>query len=85
MARALQPLAARHDRITALGLLARARARQTGDRIVRAAEERACDPIVTGTHGKNKIRRALMGSVAEQVMRQASCPVVIVRQPTAAR
>ena len=53
--------------------------------IQRAADENACDLIVMGTHGKTKIRRALMGSVAEQVMRQASCPVVVVRQPTAAR
>jgi nucleotide-binding universal stress UspA family protein len=53
--------------------------------ILRAAEEHTCDLIVMGTHGKAKIRRALMGSVAEQVMRQASCPVVIVRQPIAAR
>jgi nucleotide-binding universal stress UspA family protein len=53
--------------------------------ILRTAEERACDLIVLGTHGKNRIQRALMGSVAEQVMRQASCPVVIVKQPSAPR
>jgi len=53
--------------------------------VLRTAEEKACDLIVMGTHGKNKIRRALMGSVAEQVMRQATCPVVTVRQPTASR
>jgi len=53
--------------------------------ILRTAEETACDLIVVGTHGKNKIQRILMGSVAEQVVRQASCPVVIVRQPTISR
>jgi nucleotide-binding universal stress UspA family protein len=39
--------------------------------ILRAAEEVACDLIVMGTHDKTRIRRALMGSVAEQVMRLA--------------
>ena len=34
--------------------------------------------IVIGSHGRNGITRALMGSVAEGVMRAAPCPVMVV-------
>jgi nucleotide-binding universal stress UspA family protein len=47
--------------------------------IVRIAEETTCDLIVVGTHGRTGFRRALMGSVAEHVMRGASCPVLVVK------
>jgi nucleotide-binding universal stress UspA family protein len=40
---------------------------------------RHCDLIVMGTHGRGGISRAIMGSVAEQVLRDATCPVVTVR------
>ena len=40
---------------------------------------RGCDLIVMGTHGRGGISRAIMGSVAEQVLRDAACPVVTVR------
>lgn len=43
---------------------------------------RDCDLIVMGTHGRGGIARAIMGSVAEHVLRDATCPVVTVR-PTA--
>lgn len=47
--------------------------------IVRVANEEGCDLIVLGTHGRTGLRRALMGSVAEEVSRTARCPVVTVR------
>jgi nucleotide-binding universal stress UspA family protein len=34
--------------------------------------------VVVGTHGRTGIRRALLGSVAEQVVRRAHCPVLVV-------
>ncbi|HEV3387356.1 MAG TPA: universal stress protein [Gemmata sp.] len=40
---------------------------------------RGCDLIVMGTHGRSGISRAIMGSVAEHVLRDATCPVVTVR------
>jgi nucleotide-binding universal stress UspA family protein len=46
------------------------------------AVARGCELIVMGTHGRSGISRAIMGSVAEQVLRDATCPVVTVR-PTA--
>jgi nucleotide-binding universal stress UspA family protein len=47
--------------------------------IAKAAEDWPADLIVIGSHGRGGIRRALLGSVAEGVMRQASCPVLVVR------
>ncbi len=49
--------------------------------ILRAAEESKCDLIVMGTHGRTGLHRLLMGSVAEQVLRAASCPVLTVKAP----
>jgi nucleotide-binding universal stress UspA family protein len=49
--------------------------------IVCVAEETPCDLIVMGTHGRTGLRRALLGSVAEQVMRRAPCPVLTVKVP----
>lgn len=42
-------------------------------------ESHGCDLVVMGTHGRGGITRALMGSVAEHVQREANCPVVTVR------
>jgi nucleotide-binding universal stress UspA family protein len=49
--------------------------------ILRVAEETGCDLIVLGTHGRTGLGRLLMGSVAEEVLRRASCPVLTVRVP----
>ena len=53
-------------------------------RIVGAAQETRCDLIVMGTHGRTGLGRVLMGSVAEQVLRTAPCPVVTVKAPAKA-
>jgi nucleotide-binding universal stress UspA family protein len=47
--------------------------------IVKAAREWPADLIVIGSHGRSGFQRALLGSVAEEVMRHASCPVLVVR------
>jgi nucleotide-binding universal stress UspA family protein len=49
--------------------------------ILRVAGEIRCDLIVMGTHGRRGLSRLLMGSVAEQVVRRANCPVVTVKTP----
>ncbi|MHB1426609.1 MAG: universal stress protein [Gemmataceae bacterium] len=54
------------------------------DMILRAAEETHSDVIVMGTHGRTALARLLLGSVAEQVMRKAPCPVLTAK-PVAAR
>ena len=51
------------------------------EEIVRFAEERKIDLIVLGTHGRRGIDRMLFGSTAEQVVRNAPCPVLSVRIP----
>lgn len=48
--------------------------------IVRYAREHNVDLIVMGTHGRGPIAHMLLGSVAERVVRKASCPVLTVRK-----
>jgi nucleotide-binding universal stress UspA family protein len=50
-----------------------------GTEIVKAAREWPADLIVIGSHGRSGMQRALLGSVAEAVMRHAPCPVLVVR------
>jgi universal stress protein A len=52
--------------------------------ILRVAEETSADLIVMGTHGRTGLSRLFMGSVAEQVVRQARCPVLTLKAPFAA-
>lgn len=47
--------------------------------IIRAAKQENIDLIVMGSHGRSGISEILIGSVAERVMRKASCPVLIVK------
>jgi nucleotide-binding universal stress UspA family protein len=49
------------------------------DMINRTAQELRIDLIVMGTHGRRGITRALLGSVAETVVRSAPCAVLTVR------
>jgi nucleotide-binding universal stress UspA family protein len=50
-----------------------------------AAREGQADLIVIGTHGRRGLARALLGSVAEKVVRTAGCPVLTVHAPAAPR
>jgi nucleotide-binding universal stress UspA family protein len=47
--------------------------------ILRAAKRLRCDLIVLATHGRTGLMHAIMGSVAENVIRRAHCPVLTVR------
>lgn len=47
--------------------------------IVEAATQESVDLIVLGTHGRTGVGRAVLGSVAEQVMRRAHCPVLTIK------
>jgi universal stress protein A len=55
---------------------------QDGDpvtEILHMCEESSCDLVVMGTHCRSGVGRLLLGSVAEQVVRRATCPVLTVR------
>ena len=54
------------------------------EEIVQLAEEERADLIVMGTHGRTGLRRMIMGSVAEAVVRRAPCPVFTLKQPIGA-
>jgi nucleotide-binding universal stress UspA family protein len=75
---ALDALAARHRGDTRIGQILM----KTGDArdmIDQAAKELGADLIVMGTHGRRGFSRALLGSVAETVVRTAPCPVLTIR------
>ena len=48
------------------------------DEINRVAQEVSADLIVVGTHGRQGIKRAVLGSVAEKVVRTSTKPVLTV-------
>lgn len=43
------------------------------------AEERGCDLIAVGTHGRTGVKRLLLGSIAEKTVRLARCAVLVAR------
>jgi nucleotide-binding universal stress UspA family protein len=47
--------------------------------IIKIAKARKADLIIIGTHGYSGVKHALIGSVAERVVRLAPCPVLTVR------
>jgi nucleotide-binding universal stress UspA family protein len=53
-----------------------------GPTIVQKAKEWPADLIVIASHGRSGVPRALLGSVAEEVIRNAPCPVLVVRAQT---
>jgi nucleotide-binding universal stress UspA family protein len=50
------------------------------EEILEVAEEIGAGLIVMGSRGQGRLRRALVGSVSESVVRHAHCPVTIVRE-----
>lgn len=50
-----------------------------GEAVVRTAASKASTLIVMGTHGRGGITRAVLGSVADYVVRHAHCPVLTLR------
>ncbi len=49
--------------------------------IIQYAKSKNIDLIVLGTHGRTGLKHVLLGSVAERVVRKASCPVLTVKDP----
>jgi nucleotide-binding universal stress UspA family protein len=64
----------------------RLRVGSAGAEILHALDEdRTIDLVVMGSHGRTGIKRVLLGSVAEKVVRHARCPVVVARERAGTR
>jgi nucleotide-binding universal stress UspA family protein len=48
--------------------------------LARAATDQGWDVIVVATHGRTGVRRLLLGSVAERIVRHVPCPVLVARE-----
>jgi len=59
-------------------------ARRTSEIVCEQAIAWQADLIVVGTHGRRGVRRMMLGSDAEQIVREAPVPVLVVRAPEAA-
>jgi universal stress protein A len=54
---------------------------QPYEEILKEASERKIDLIVIASHGKTGLQKYFIGSVTEKVMKEAKCPVLLVRSP----
>ena len=72
---------ARKAGVPATSVLLESAAGPAADAIVRQAKKWKADVIVLGTHGRRGVRRMLIGSDAEQVVRNSPVPVMLVRSP----
>lgn len=50
------------------------------EQVVHCAHKENADVIVMGTHGRSGLKRLMIGSVADKVIRSAPCPVLVVNQ-----
>ncbi len=78
-----------HDALTAVraagvavdSRLIEALGAEAGERVIEQARDWPADLIVCGTHGRRGIRRMLMGSDAEYMLRHSPVPVLMIRAP----
>ena len=59
--------------------------RPSAGHILDVLDKQGCDLIVMGTHGRSWLKHLLFGSVAEEVVRRARCPVMVVKAPVPAQ
>ena len=59
--------------------------RRAADAVVKEARKWGADTIVLGTHGRRGLKRLVMGSDAEEIVRTSPVPVLLVRSPGRAR
>ena len=67
------------QKVKAKGILREMIGGPAADKVVREARKQRADLIVLGTHGRRGVRRLVLGSDAEQVVRTAPVPVLLVR------
>ena len=81
VSRRLEELAA-PLRASGLSVATRARIGEVHREILSNARDDEASALVMGTHGRNGLAHALLGSVTEKVLRRSPIPVVIVRNPS---
>lgn len=75
---------AREQEIKADSVLYESLDKTVAQRVLAEAEEWKADLIVIGTHGRRGVRRLMLGSSAEEVLRSAAIPVLLVHGPQGA-
>jgi nucleotide-binding universal stress UspA family protein len=55
----------------------------TADEISRIVDKNRIDIAISATHGRSGLKRLLLGSVTERLMRTVSCPLLIIKEPGA--
>lgn len=70
---------ARHGNIAMERIAVYVASGHPAERIVALANAVDADVIVVGTHGRSGLKRLLVGSIAEEVMRRAPCGVFVIR------
>jgi nucleotide-binding universal stress UspA family protein len=80
-AEAERAVASKVERLRGMGVDAEGRIVEgrPDEAIVKASEEVGSDLIVMGSHGRTGLTKVLLGSVAERVIGQATCPVMVVK------
>lgn len=72
---------AKKQGVRATSILLESLERDVARRIVEQARKRRADLVVLGTHGRRGLRRLVLGSDAERVVRTSPVPVLLVRAP----
>jgi nucleotide-binding universal stress UspA family protein len=80
--RANAELAKEASRAGKLRVTTEVREGQVHESVLSAAEALGADLIVMGTHGRSGLSHAVLGSIAERVLRHSPIPVLTVRDPT---
>ncbi|GAG46541.1 unnamed protein product, partial [marine sediment metagenome] len=53
----------------------------TADEVSRLVEEKEIDLVIAATRGRSGLKRLILGSVTERLMRVLSCPLLIIHSP----
>ncbi len=81
MDRKMESWRAEAERLAGRPVQAEVVAGEAAAEIVRFAKERFMELVVLATHGRTGVKHLVLGSVAEKVVRQADCEVLVVRRP----
>lgn len=76
---------ARDHGVAARSIMADSKGLSVAHVILAQARKARADLLVLGTHGRRGVRRLVMGSDAESVLHEATCPVLLVRSPEGVR